>query len=97
MVALIFAWIYFALRRTIRFREMADCIPKGFITMVPSILILVLATQLPYALTVAGISFLTYIIAGFVQNVWVPLLCGIVLTVAVLWRIRFFYTSTRKL
>ena len=204
LVALLFAWIYFALRRTIRFREMADCIPKGFMAMVPSILILVLATalktvtsalgagdyvhdvmagvstglydmlpaiifvvsvvlsfatgtswgtfgilipivtsiftpdsplfftgisaclagavcgdhcspisdttimssagaqvehvlhvstQLPYALTVAGISFLTYIIAGFVQNVWVPLLCGTVLTIAVLWVIRFFYTK----
>lgn len=27
------------------------------------------ATQLPYALTVAGVSFVSYIIAGFVQNI----------------------------
>jgi Na+/H+ antiporter NhaC len=31
------------------------------------------ATQLPYALTVAGISFVGYIIAGFVQSAWIVL------------------------
>ena len=39
------------------------------------------ATQLPYALTVAAISFVMYIIAGFVQNAWICLPIGIALTV----------------
>ena len=30
-------------------------------------------TQLPYALTCAGVSFVGYIIAGFVQNAWIVL------------------------
>ncbi len=45
-------------------------------------------TQLPYALTVAGVSFVGYIIAGFVKNPWVPLLSGIALLVGVLMLIR---------
>ena len=39
------------------------------------------ATQLPYALTVAAISFVMYVIAGFVQNAWICLPIGIALTV----------------
>jgi len=37
------------------------------------------STQLPYALLVAAISFLTYIIAGLAQNPWLPLPIGIAL------------------
>ncbi|MCQ2751977.1 MAG: hypothetical protein MJ189_02625 [Coriobacteriales bacterium] len=42
------------------------------------------STQLPYALTVAAISFVTYIIAGFTQNVILCLAIGAVLTIATL-------------
>lgn len=35
------------------------------------------SSQLPYALTVAAISFVTYIIAGFVKNPFVPFICGL--------------------
>ena len=45
-------------------------------------------TQLPYAVTVAAISFVNYIIAGFVQNAVICLLIGAVLTVAVLFGIK---------
>ncbi|MCR4755254.1 MAG: Na+/H+ antiporter NhaC family protein [Lachnospiraceae bacterium] len=38
------------------------------------------STQLPYALTVAGISFVTYIAAGFIQNPVISLIIGIILT-----------------
>ena len=31
------------------------------------------STQLPYAMLVAGVSFVGYILAGFVQNVWIVL------------------------
>ena len=46
------------------------------------------STQLPYALTVAGVSFVTYIVAGFVQNAVISLLVGAVLTVLTLFVIR---------
>lgn len=37
------------------------------------------STQLPYAITAAAVSFVTYIIAGFVQTAWIALPCGILL------------------
>ena len=43
------------------------------------------STQLPYAITVAGISFLTYILAGFVQNPWICLPVGMILTIGFLF------------
>ncbi len=45
-------------------------------------------TQLPYALLVAGVSFVTYMVAGFVQNPWIPLPVGIILLIACLWLVR---------
>ena len=42
------------------------------------------STQLPYALTVAAVSFVTYIVAGFTKSAWVSLPVGIVLLVATL-------------
>ena len=39
-------------------------------------------TQLPYAITVAVISFVTYIVAGFTKSAWISLPVGIVLTIA---------------
>jgi len=46
------------------------------------------STQLPYAITVAAISFVTYIISGFIQSWVVCLILGAVLTVATLFVIR---------
>ena len=46
------------------------------------------STQLPYALTVAGISFVNYIFAALIRNPWICLLIGAVMTVAVLFVIR---------
>ena len=40
------------------------------------------ATQLPYALTVAGVSFVCYVISGFVRNAAIVLPIGIVLMIA---------------
>lgn len=34
------------------------------------------STQIPYAMSVAGVSFVTYIIAGFVKNPFVPFIIG---------------------
>ena len=46
------------------------------------------STQLPYAITVAAISFVMYLIAGFVQNAFVLLPVGIMLTIATLFVIK---------
>ena len=46
------------------------------------------STQLPYAMTVAAVSFVTYVIAGFVQNAWICLPIGIVLMAGTLFVIR---------
>ena len=46
-------------------------------------------TQLPYALTVAGVSFAGYILAGFVQSAWIVLPVSFALLAAVLLGIRF--------
>jgi len=198
LIALVFTMIYFVARRLISFKEAMECVPKGFIAMVPAILILTMATtlknmtslldsssfvnnalqsasglnlflpaiifiaacgiafatgtswgtfgilipivlsifevgsplgvmsmsaclagavcgdhcspisdttimssagaqcdhinhvstQLPYALTVAGITFVSYIIAAFVQNVYISLAISIVLTIATLFVIK---------
>ena len=53
------------------------------------------STQLPYALTVAGISFVTYIVAGFVQNAYISLGFGLVLTIGTLFVIKAL-TSKNK-
>lgn len=46
------------------------------------------STQLPYAITVALISFAVYVLAAFVQNAFILLPVGIVLTVLVLFIIK---------
>ena len=42
------------------------------------------STQLPYAITAAAVSFVTYIIAGFVQSAWIALPISIVLMAGIL-------------
>ncbi len=46
------------------------------------------STQIPYAVTVAAISFVMYIFAGIVQNAIISLAVGVVLTVASLFVIK---------
>ncbi|MBR2635271.1 MAG: Na+/H+ antiporter NhaC family protein [Clostridia bacterium] len=48
------------------------------------------STQLPYAMTVAGVSFVAYILAGFVPNAWIVLPVSILLMVGTLLVIRRF-------
>ncbi len=47
------------------------------------------STQLPYAITAAVVSFITYIIAGFVGNAAVSLVVGIAAMVATLFIVRY--------
>ena len=51
------------------------------------------STQLPYALTVAGVSFVTYIFAGFIQNAVISLIIGAVLTFGTLIVIKKFFSG----
>ena len=46
------------------------------------------STQFPYAATVAAVSFVTYVVAGFVPNAYIVLPIGIVLMIATLLVIR---------
>lgn len=46
------------------------------------------STQLPYAILAAGISFITYIIAGFAQSAWISLPAGIILMLLALYVVR---------
>ena len=51
------------------------------------------STQIPYAITVAAISFVMFVIAGFVKSAWICLPIGVVLTVATLFVIKI---ATKK-
>ena len=46
------------------------------------------STQLPYAMTVAGVSFVGYVLAGFIQNAWIVLPLSLVMMFGVLMLIR---------
>lgn len=54
------------------------------------------STQIPYAITVAGISFVMFLVSGFVQNIWICLPLGVVLTVATAFVLKLV-TKNRKL
>ena len=47
------------------------------------------STQLPYAVVVAVISCLSYVVAGFIQNPVVPLVLGIIVTVLAFYIIKY--------
>lgn len=53
-------------------------------------------TQLPYAITVAAVSFVTYIIAGFVKTAWIALPSGIVLMIGTLLVIRYLTGAMKE-
>ena len=171
LVSLVLITVYLIARRLLNFREAMECIPKGFIAMVPAILILTfatalknmtnlldaagfvrqlmegaagglslflpaiifpadsnllvigisaclagavcgdhcspisdttimasagaqcnhvdhVATQLPYAVTVAGISFVCYLIAPLIDNWFITFPIAVALTVGTLFVIR---------
>ena len=51
------------------------------------------STQLPYALTAAGISFLTFLIAGFALNAAVSLIAGIAMMIGMIYFLRWALKS----
>ena len=54
IIALVFTIIYLCARKLVSFKEAMECIPKGFIAMVPAILILTFATSLKNTTAVLG-------------------------------------------
>ena len=54
LIALVFIIVYMAVRRTVSFKESMNSIPKGFMSMVPAILILTFATALKNVTGVLG-------------------------------------------
>ncbi len=59
IVALVLTIVYFMLRKLISFKEAMECVPKGFIAMVPAILILTFATALKNVNSLMG--YATYV------------------------------------
>ncbi len=53
------------------------------------------STQLPYAITVAAVSFVSFIVAGFVQSWYIALPIGIVLMLGTLFVIKFITRNRR--
>lgn len=49
------------------------------------------STQLPYALTVAGVSIVCYILAAFIQNKWIMLPIALFLLIGTLLTIKMIY------
>ncbi len=51
------------------------------------------STQLPYAITVAAVSFVSYLIAGFIRSAWIALPIAIVLMIGTLFVIKTLTTK----
>ncbi len=57
LFSLIFIVIYMIIRKVVTFKESMDCVPQGFIAMVPAILILTFATGLKNITTILGAKY----------------------------------------
>ena len=66
IIALVFIVVYLLARRLIKFNEVMECVPKGFIAMVPAILILTFATSLKNMTALLGAK---YFVAGVMDGV----------------------------
>ena len=65
IVTLVITIIYLICRRVITFKQAMECVPKGFIAMVPAITILTLATSLKNMTSILGARDF---IAGLMEN-----------------------------
>ena len=63
--ALVFAFVYYLVRRAMTFKEMMNCIPEGFKAMVPAILILTFAWSLKAMTDSLGAK---YFVRDFVRS-----------------------------
>lgn len=55
------------------------------------------STQLPYVFVVAGITLLSYVLAAVIQNAWITLAIAIVLLITILFLIKRFAKSSRRM
>jgi len=65
IIALVLTMAYLIARKTISFKDAMECVPKGFIAMVPAILILTFATSLK---NMTGILGADVFVAGIMEN-----------------------------
>lgn len=84
-IVVLFVFIaYLLVRRLVTFREAMDCIPKGFIAMVPAILILTLATALKNVTGLLGAAdYVEGVMQSFPETV-LKLLPAVIFLVAAL-------------
>ncbi len=69
IIALVFTIIYLCARKVVTLKEAMECIPKGFIAMVPAILILTFATSLKNMTTVLGAKpFVAEVMGGAAEG-----------------------------
>ena len=93
LVALILIFIYLIVRRLVTFREAMACIPKGFVAMVPAILILTLATSLKNMTGLLGADqFVKGVMEGTAEqlNLFLPAIifvvaCGLAFATGTSW------------
>ena len=84
LVALVVTIIYFAIRGVVTFSESMEAIPKGFIAMVPAILILTFATALKNVTSNLGAAFFVGSVIAGVPTTLLKLLPAIIFIVACL-------------
>ncbi|MBQ9734500.1 MAG: Na+/H+ antiporter NhaC family protein [Clostridia bacterium] len=82
LVALIVTIIYLSIRKMVTFKESMDMLPKGFIAMVPAILILTFATALKNVTGLLGADFYIGSLMAQVPEVLKSLLPAIIFVVA---------------
>lgn len=84
LLALIFTIIYLVCRKLTTFKECMDSVPKGFIAMVPAILILTFATALKNITGVLGAAEYIAMLMEYVPDTLMKLLPAIIFLVACL-------------
>ncbi len=82
LVALVIIIIYMLIRRVVTFKESMDCIPQGFIAMVPAILILTFATAIKNMTTALGAKYYVGDLMGGQAEALGPFLPAIIFLVA---------------
>ena len=82
IIALVFTILYLCLRKIVTVKEAMDCLPKGFIAMVPAILILTFATSLKNMTGVLGAKPFVADVMGSAAGSFRSLLPAIIFLVA---------------
>ena len=92
LFALIFIVIYMMARKLVSFKQAMDCVPQGFIAMVPAILILTFATGLKNITTVLGAKYFVgdlmsgaASLANFLPAIIFLVACGLAFATGTSW------------